>query len=135
MESQPKSALFRTGNRLKVAVATAMSILFLTAFVASPASAISMPNIASCVWNTTFGADDYFHFKIPNYGTGQVTPLCYQDAGTLWNMGVSDVAGIHSGNNAGLLEYEVGGSYYLYGFAKWYDDFNYYGTVAMLTIY
>jgi hypothetical protein len=99
---------------------------------ATPPVAIKIPNPASCAWNATFGAADYFWFKIGNVSTGQITPFCFVDAG-IWTMSptLNNVYGLHSGNNAGL--YTAGGR--VYGFNKWEDNLNYIGSVSVLGIY
>ncbi|WP_394940427.1 hypothetical protein [Psychromicrobium sp. YIM B11713] len=100
---------------------------------AAPAQAINYPDPVNCAWNTTFGADDYLHLKIANFSTGQITPLCYVNAGVMTGLNVTNVWGIHSGNNAGWIEFHTD----FWGvkvFPKWYDDSNYYGTVAEVEI-
>jgi hypothetical protein len=119
-----------------VAAAAVLPVAFTaSAATAGPAYAIDNPDPFSCAWNTTFGADDYFHLKIANFGTGQLTPLCYENSGTEWNMDVENVWGIHSGNNAGLIETSCATTCQIWAYPKWYDDSNYWGTVIMLTIY
>jgi hypothetical protein len=127
------------GNTMRVlkriAVAVAASAVMLTT-VATPAHAMYYVNPVTCTWNYNFGAHDYFFFKIYVPRTGSMLYYCYADAGyEFFSVHYQNVSGISSGNNEGLIEYKVGGTWYLYHFDKWHEDLNYYGEVAMLTIY
>jgi hypothetical protein len=117
---------------LKAAAVIAATATALVVAPSTQAQAISMPDPFSCAWNVNFGGGDYLYLKIRT--TNQAapwTPLCYQDAGTKWDMNVTNVAGLHSGNNAGIINSDT----ILWAFPKWHDDFTFYGTVKVLTIY
>jgi hypothetical protein len=134
MIKQQKRGLFRAKNGLRVAAAAVVSALVLTLSPGS-AYAISIPNPVSCAWNSTFGGQDFLWLKIPDYRSGTISPFCFVNAGTKWDVNVSGVGGLHSGNNEGLIEYKSGSTWYLQHFNKWHDDNGWYGYVAMLTIY
>jgi hypothetical protein len=136
-KKSPSAGASRPGRiaRRVGAVATAVALTGAGVAAATPAYAIDNPDPFSCAWNTTFGADDYFHFKIANFSTGQTSPFCFENSGTEWNLDIENVWGLHSGNNAGIVETSCSTSCIVWSYPKWYDDSNYYGTVIMLTIY
>jgi hypothetical protein len=116
------------GLRRAATVAAAASLV--VAAAATPAHAINPPDPFTCVWNTTFGARDYFWLKVPDMRSGTVANLCYVNPGVM-AVNIPGVWGYHSGNNTGIMTYNN----QFHSFNKWEDTMDYMGTVVSIGIY
>ncbi|MEV1069231.1 hypothetical protein [Streptomyces sp. NPDC050263] len=105
-------------GRLRLLAGAAAAAGALTVAVAAPASAIHTVDPFSCTWDQIYGKKEYFAFHIQNSRTGQLTFICYADAGST-SPDYANYA-FSTGNNAGIFLAEgYDGKYWSVKFDKW----------------